>query len=189
MSVEVPVSDQAELRTKRLRLRALRDDDIDAFATMHADPRMMQFLAAPLSRAESEAALLRIVASTRKHGIGPWAVEVRDRAVFIGLVGLARSELEVSFAPCVEIAWRLASEYWGQGYASEAALASLEFAFKTLGLNEVLAWTTPSNSASRRVMEKIGMVRDPAEDFDHPRLPAGHPLRRHVLYRARAPSS
>ena len=86
----------------------------------------------------------------------------------------------------MEIAWRLASEHWGHGYATEAARASLEFGFKALGLTEILAWTTPSNTTSRRVMEKIGMVRDPFEDFDHPRLPAGHPLRRHCLYRARA---
>lgn len=184
---ELSVSEQPELRTTRLSLRAVRDDDIEAFATMHADPRTMQFLAAaPLSRAESEAALSRIIANTRKHGVGPWAVEVRERTGLIGLVGLSRSELEVPFAPCVEIAWRLAPEHWCRGYATEAALASLDFGFKVLGLTEVLAWTTPSNIASRRVMEKIGMARDPAEDFDHPRLAVGHPLRRHVLYRVRA---
>jgi ribosomal-protein-alanine N-acetyltransferase len=174
------------LQTARLRLRPLRDDDIEVFAAMHADPRMMKFLGPPLARAESEAALSRILTKTRKGGLGPWAVELHDREGLIGLVGLSRSELEVSFAPCVELVWRLAPECWSHGYATEAARASLDFAFKVLGLAEVLAWTTPSNVASRRVMEKVGMTRDSAEDFDHPRLPAGHPLRRHMLYRRRA---
>ena len=104
----------------------------------------------------------------------------------IAAAEVSRAALQVPFAPCIEVAWRLAPQHWGQGYATEAALASLSFAFGVLHLEEVLAWTTPANRPSRRVMEKLGMTRDPSEDFDHPGLPEGHPLRRHVLYRIRS---
>jgi RimJ/RimL family protein N-acetyltransferase len=177
------MSDLPPLHTDRLLMRPLRDDDIEAFAALHADPRMMQPLGGTLSRPQSEAVLARIRAKTATSGLGPWGVELPGRAGLIGLVGLARAELEAAFTPCVEISWRLAPAHWGQGYATEAARAALDFGFRTLALAEILAWTTPDNRASRRVMEKIGMARDPAGDFDHPRLPQGHPLRRHVLYR------
>jgi ribosomal-protein-alanine N-acetyltransferase len=174
------------LETPRLALRPLDEEDLAPFAAMHADARFMQYLAAPLSHAESAAALSRLRASYDDVGFGPWAVELREQPGLIGVVGLSRSQLEVSFAPCVEVVWRLAPAQWGRGYATEAARASLDYGFKVLRLLEILAWTTPANQASRRVMEKLGMTRDPSEDFDHPRLPGGHPLTRHVLYRARA---
>jgi arsenate reductase len=179
-------SESFVLQTPRLSLRPLRDDDLGAFAAMHADARFMQYLAAPLSQAESAGALSRLRASYDEVGFGPWGVELREQPGLIGVVGLSRSRLEVPFAPCVEIVWRLAPEHWGRGYATEAARAALGYGFTTLSLPEILAWTTPANQASIRVMEKLGMARDPSEDFDHPRLPVGHPLRRHVLYRARA---
>lgn len=101
----------------------------------------------------------------------------------MGLIGLSWSKDEIPASPCVEIAWRLAPEVWGKGYATEAARATLDYGFETLSMPEILAWTVPHNAASRRVMEKLGMTHDPSEDFDHPRLPEGHELRRHVLYR------
>lgn len=180
-----PAGGMPVVRTTRLILRPLRDDDLDAFAAMHADARFMRYLAPPLSRTESAAALTRIRASADEAGLGPWGVELLGRPGLIGIVGLSRSQLEVPFAPCVEVVWRLAPEHWGRGYATEAAQAALDFGFGVRGLPEILAWTTLANRASRRVMEKLGMTREPSEDFDHPRLPEGHPLRRHVLYRAR----
>jgi ribosomal-protein-alanine N-acetyltransferase len=173
------------IRTSRLMLRALSDDDLDGFAALHAEPRVMEKLGATLSRSESQVALTRIRSTVEGGGLGPWAVELVDGARFIGLVGLSRPTFEAAFTPCVEVVWRMLPEYWGNGLATEAARASLDFGFRVLGLPEILAWTTPDNVASRRVMAKLGMTHDAADDFDHPRLFSGHPFRRHVLYRAR----
>ena len=173
------------IRTPRLLLRALTADDLDGFAALHAEPRVMEKLGATLSRSESHVVLTRIKSTVEGDGLGPWAVELVDRARFIGLVGLSRPIFETAFTPCVEVVWRLLPEHWGKGLATEAARATLDFGFRVLGLPEILAWTTPDNVASRRVMAKLGMTHDAADDFDHPRLQAGHPLRRHVLYRAR----
>ena len=118
-------------------------------------------------------------------GYGHWAVEVRDAGEFIGFVGLAQPSFEAAFTPCTEIGWRLARSAWGRGYATEAARATLNVAFGPVGLDEVLSWTFEGNLPSRAVMERLGMTRDPADDFDHPRLPEGERLRRHVLYRIR----
>jgi RimJ/RimL family protein N-acetyltransferase len=175
------------LRTARLLLRRWRDDDVAAFAELSADPAVMQYLLPFADRAAMDA----WVAASRKHwqdyGFGLWVVELPDEAPMIGAVGLSNLRFSLPFAPAVEAVWRLARRYWGQGYACEAAQATIDDGFGRLGLNEVVAFTVPANRASRRVMEKLGMTRDPAEDFDfeHPRLPPGHPLRRHVLYRLR----
>ena len=118
-----------------------------------------------------------------RHGFGLWAVEVPGSAPFVGFVGLAVPRFEAHFAPCVEIGWRLAAEYWSRGYATEAASAVLAHAFGPLGLAEVVSFTAPANLRSRRVMERLGMTRSPADDFEHPGLSEGHPLRPHVLYR------
>jgi len=143
----------------------------------------MQYLPGALSRQASDALAARIAAQWDERGFGLWAVEVPGVAPFAGFVGLSIPSFEAPFAPCVEIGWRLAAPFWGRGYASEAARAALAFGFENLRLAEIVSFTTPDNLRSRRVMEKIGMLRDPADDFDHPALPAGHPLRRHVLYR------
>ena len=129
----------------------------------------------------------RIRAHFARHGFGFWAVEVPGVAEFIGLVGLAVPRFEAHFTPCVEIGWRLARAHWGRGYATEAARAALDFGFRDLNLDEIVAFTVPTNRRSRAVMERIGMTRSAADDFDHPAIPEGHPLRRHVLYRARRP--
>jgi RimJ/RimL family protein N-acetyltransferase len=150
---------------------------------LNADPRVMEHFPAPLSSEESDALVARIEAHFDQRGFGLWAVEVPDVAPFVGFVGLSVPRFEAHFTPCVEIGWRLAAEHWGKGYATEGARAVLAFGFETLALAEIVSFTTTGNVPSRRVMEKIGMTHDPADDFDHPALPAGHPLRRHVLYR------
>src|SRR3954447_2163393 len=153
------------------------------FAALNADPRVMAYYPRMLSRAESDALVARIRAHFARHGFGLWAVEVPGRAGFIGYVGLAVPRFEGPFTPCVEVGWRLAAEHWGRGYATEAASAVLAHAFGPLGLDEVVSFTAPANRRSLRVMERLGMTRSPADDFEHPSLPAGHPLRPHVLYR------
>jgi RimJ/RimL family protein N-acetyltransferase len=117
------------------------------------------------------------------HGFSPYAVEFRRDHTFIGFIGLNIPSFDALFTPCVEVAWRLDPEYWGQGLATEGARAVTEFGFQQLKLWEVVAFTVPANLRSRRVMEKLGMKHSSADDFDHPQLPTAHPLCRHVLYR------
>jgi RimJ/RimL family protein N-acetyltransferase len=172
-----------ELRTDRLILRRWLADDRVPFAQLNSDPRVMEFFPAALSREESDALADRIHAHFARHQFGLWAMEIPQRTAFAGFVGLAVPGFKAPFMPCVEIGWRLASEHWGFGYATEAARAVLTFGFDSLALDEIVSFTTPHNCRSRRVMERIGMVHNPADDFDHPGLPEGHPLRRHLLYR------
>lgn len=172
-----------ELRTERLLLRRWRADDRAPFAALNADPRVVELLPGPLSRADSDALASRIEAHFAARGFGLWAVEVPGEIPFAGFVGLAVPAFEAAFTPCVEVGWRLAAACWGRGYATEAARAALDFGFARLGLAEIVSFTVPANVRSRRVMERLGMTHDPADDFDHPALPAGHPLRRHALYR------
>ncbi|MFZ1429726.1 MAG: GNAT family N-acetyltransferase [Geminicoccaceae bacterium] len=171
------------ITTARLRLRLWREQDLPAFAALNADPRVMEHFPGTLSSTDSDAMAARHRAHLAAHGFGLWAVEVPGRAAFIGCVGLAVPRFAAHFTPCVEIGWRLAAEHWGQGYATEAAAAVLGHAFGRLGLEQVVSFTVPANLRSRRVMERLGMTRAPADDFDHPSLPEGHPLRPHLLYR------
>jgi ribosomal-protein-alanine N-acetyltransferase len=172
-----------ELRTGRLLLRAWRDEDLTPYAAMCADPRVMEHFPSTLTRQESDAQVENIRRHFAEHGFGLWAVEVPGVAPFIGFTGLAVPRFEAHFTPCVEVGWRLAAEHWGHGYATEAARAAVRFGFEGLGLGELVTFTVPANVRSRRVMEKLGFTHEPAEDFEHPRLPEGHGLRRHVLYR------
>ena len=172
-----------ELQTDRLYLRRWRDEDREPFAALNADPRVVEFLPGPLTRAESDARIDRIEAHFQKHNFGLWAVEIPSVVPFAGFIGLSIPGFEASFTPCVEIGWRLAPDYWNQGYATEGAQAALAFGFMSLQLEQIVSFTVPDNLRSRRVMEKIGMVHSASEDFDHPLLPEGHRLRRHVLYR------
>jgi RimJ/RimL family protein N-acetyltransferase len=167
----------------RLRLRRWRDEDRDPFAAMNADARVMEFFPSTLGRAASDALADRIEAHFRERGFGLWAVEVPDVADFIGFTGLSVPRFEAPFVPCVEIGWRLAAQHWGKGYATEAARLALGYGFETLELSEIVSFTATTNLRSRAVMERLGMRRDPADDFDHPALSEGRPLRRHVLYR------
>ncbi len=174
------------LTTPRLLLRAWRDDDLAAFEAMAADPAVMEFLPSLREPGALEAWVSRLKSHWREHGFGRWTVELPGKAGFAGIVGLAWVPYEAHFTPAVEIAWRLARPYWGCGYASEAARAALDYGFLGLGLAEIVAVTVPANSRSRRIMQRLGMTHDPADDYDHPNLPDG-PLKRHVLYRLRNP--
>ncbi len=171
------------LETNRLVLRAWRDDDLAPFAAMNADPEVMRHFPARLTPAQSDALVAAIRRHFAGHGYGLWAVEVRESGSFAGFTGLSVPRFAAAFMPCVEVGWRLAREHQGRGYATEGALAAVAHGFGTAGLDEIVSFTTVGNTASRRVMEKLGMTRDPAEDFDHPSVAPGSPLRRHVLYR------
>jgi len=177
------VTDIAELRTERLVLRPWRTSDRALFAALNADPVVMEHFIAPLNRAESDALADRIEADLAAHGWGLWAAEVPGRFEFIGFIGLAVPGFEAPFTPCVEVGWRLCQSAWGHGYAPEGAAEALRFAFDELELDEVVSFTSVGNAKSRRVMEKVGMTRDPNDDFDHPRVAPGHRITRHVLYR------
>jgi RimJ/RimL family protein N-acetyltransferase len=181
-----------ELRTERLLLRRWREDDRAPFAALNADPVVMEHFLATMTRAESDAFVDRIEAELDEVGYGLWAVEVvgsAQAAAFVGYVGLHRVPFAAHFSPtadgspAVEVGWRLAREHWGRGYATEAARAAVAHGFDAARLDEIVSFTTLANERSWHVMEKLGMTRDPADDFDHPNVPAGHRLRRHVLYR------
>ena len=171
--------------TERLILRRWRDSDREPFAQMNADARVMEFMPSRLSREESDVLVERIEAHFRKHGFGLYAAELKRDHSFVGYVGLLVPAFQCAFTPCVEIGWRLAADYWGHGLATEGAQEIARYAFEEIGLEALVSFTVPGNLRSRRVMEKLGMTHSPAEDFDHPNLPEGHPLRRHVLYRLR----
>jgi RimJ/RimL family protein N-acetyltransferase len=192
-----------QLRSDRLLLRHWRAEDREPFAAMNADPEVMRHFPAPLSREQSDALAAREQAAISEQGWGLWAVEVADGgkagrgagaprgrdgapvATFAGFIGLAVPRFTAHFTPAVEVGWRLARPFWGHGYATEGARAALTYAFGELGLQEVVSFTTVANAGSRRVMERLSMTHDPADDFDHPGLPDS-PIRRHVLYRLRA---
>ena len=173
----------AKIGTERLILRNWRQSDREVFARMNADPAVMEHFPALLSRAESDALVDIAESHLEKLGFGPWAAELRETGEFIGYIGLVIPRLEAAFTPCVEIGWRLAREHWGRGLATEGARALVRHGFEVQGMNELVSFTVPANLRSLRVMEKLGMRRDPREDFDHPSIPQGNPLRRHVLYR------
>ncbi len=166
------------IKTKRLILRAWEEADFEPFARMNADPTVMQFFPSTLTREQSDALALRLSCEVIEKGFGLWAVSIPNVAPFAGFIGIGQE----SFLPFIDIGWRLARPFWGQGYATEGALASLHYGFNVAHLDKIAAFTAPSNQRSRRVMERIGLRHDPEGDFDHPRVPVGHPLRRQVLY-------
>lgn len=172
-----------ELHTPRLLLRRWREPDREPFAAMNADPEVARYLPAPLDRAQSDALLDRVEAGFDVYGFGLWAVQVRDTAELAGFTGLSVPLFEAPWQPSVEVGWRLAPHFWGRGYATEAATVALGHGFQALGLAHVVSFTAPANTRSVGVMSRLGMTRVPDGDFEHPRLPAGHPLRRHVTYR------
>ena len=174
------------LTTSRLRLRQWRDEDLEPYAALNADPRVREYFPSLLTRQESADSIKVIRDHWQRHGFGVWAVEVVGSAPFIGFIGLSVPSFDAPFTPCVELGYRLAFEHWKHGYATEGSRAALTFGFETLGLAEIVAMTAVHNERSRRVMERLGMRRNPADDFDHPNIVAGHPLRRHVLYRLSA---
>jgi RimJ/RimL family protein N-acetyltransferase len=176
-------SPQTILTTPRLILRRWQKSDHQPFAEMNADPRVMEFFPNRLTCEQSDRLVDRIEAGFAQHGFGLCAVELQSNHSFLGFIGLSVPNFEAHFTPCVEIGWRLAANVWGQGFATEGARAIAGYAFDTLKLDSLVSFTTEQNVRSRRVMEKIGMTFNPADSFDHPNLPEGHLLKRHVLYR------
>lgn len=171
------------LTTPRLILRPWRDSDAAPFAALNADARVMEYFPDTLSREQSDAMIERIRQHFATYHYGLWAAEERESSQFIGFIGLSNPPFTAHFTPCVEIGWRLAYDYWGKFYATEGATAALRYAFDTLQLAEIVAFTVPENQRSQNVMKRLGLTYNPNDDFNHPLLPEGHPLRRHVLYR------
>ncbi len=177
------------LRTDRLVLRPWCDEDLIPWAALNADPETMRYFPAPLTRSQSDRFVESMRRSLAHDGFCIWAVELVDdprrpgAAGFVGAVGLLRPRFEAHFTPCVEVGWRLARAHWGCGYATEAARAALDLGFGDLGLDEIVSFTAAVNAPSRAVMVRLGMHRDPADDFLHPRIPPDHRLQPHVLYR------
>lgn len=165
-------------------LRQWQDGDLEPFAALNTDAEVMRYFPAPLTRRESDALSLRQRNFIEQRGWGLWAVDVDG--LFAGFTGLAIPSFEAPFTPCVEIGWRLARAYWGQGIAYRAATLALEHAFTVLKLTEVVSLTAEANTRSRRLMERLGLVRDLHGDFLHPKIPEGHELCPHVLYRKTA---
>jgi RimJ/RimL family protein N-acetyltransferase len=172
-----------ELRTDRLRLHRWTDADRVAFAALNADPVVMEHFPSTLTLEQSNAVVDRAEAAFEKQGLGLWAVEVTESSLFAGYIGLWQATFEAHFTPAIEIGWRFAKEFWGNGYATEGARVVLADGFERLGVDEIVSFTATVNERSWRVMERIGMTHDPADDFDHPTLEPGHRLERHVLYR------
>lgn len=170
-----------EFDTERLRLRQWRDADRAPFAALNADPRVMRFFPAPLTREESDAMIDGCADGIAQRGWGFWAAEERASGALAGFVGLNVPRPDLPFSPCVEIGWRLAHDFWGRGYASEAARASLRIGFERLALPEIVSFTAVPNLPSEAVMQRLGMKPDGV--FEHPALPVGHALRLHKLYR------
>jgi RimJ/RimL family protein N-acetyltransferase len=175
------------LPTERLVLRRWRDADRAPFMAMNSDPTVMEYMPSVLSHGESDAMVDRIRLHFERHGFGLWVVELSGEAPFVGYVGLSAPGFDAHFTPAVEISWRLDVRFWRRGIVTEAARACVAFAFDDLGLAELVSFTVPGNVRSRRVMERLGFTTRAADDFDHPLLPEGHPLRRHVLYRLARP--
>jgi RimJ/RimL family protein N-acetyltransferase len=171
-----------EFDTERLRLRQWIESDREPFARLCADPRVMEFYPNILDRAASDAMVDRVQALINDRGWGLWAVELKADNQFIGYVGLHVPNYDLPCSPCVEIGWRLAYEYWGKGYATEAARGVLEVGFDRLKLPEIVSFTATINRRSYTLMERLGMIHQ-AKTFEHPLVPAGHILREHVLYR------
>ena len=171
------------IETERLILRRWKEEDLEPFAVLNANSKVCEFLPKTLTKKESDDLAAKIKTHFDKHGFGLFAIERKDSGAFIGFAGISVPGFEAHFMPAVEIGWRLDFPHWGKGFATESAKAVRDYAFDTLNLKELVSFTTVENKASRRVMEKIGMTHNQADDFDHPALPEGHALKPHVLYR------
>ena len=172
-----------ELATVRLRLRGFTDLDRGAFAAVNADPEVMRYMSRRLDRAQSDRFIDRILEGWTVHGFGLWAIQRVEDGAFLGFAGLSEPSFVAPFTPAIEVGWRLVRAAWGHGYATEAGAAALEFGFEVLRREEIVSFTAVDNERSRRVMERLGMTHDPADDFDYPLVAADHPIRRQVLYR------
>lgn len=176
----------ATLDTERLILRPWKYSDFEPFAEMSADQKVMEYFPSILDRKEAISLAERIQNEINEDGYGFWACELKRTHQFMGFIGIRSPRVQLPFSPCVEIGWRLAQRFWGQGFAVEGARKCLNYGFQELGLSEIVSFTYEGNFKSRRVMEKLGMIRDFQFDFDHPKVEDGHWLRPHVLYRIQA---
>lgn len=170
-----------EILTPRLKLREWQAEDKETFFQINSDPKVMEFMPKILSREESDNFIERIKLHFKEHDFGLFAVELITSNKFMGFVGLSIPQFQADFTPCVEIGWRLGTEYWGKGYATEGAKAVLNYGFQELKLSEIVSFTVPKNVRSRKVMERVGMRW--VDEFYHPLLPSGHPLSKHILYK------
>ena len=168
----------------RLGFRSWKPEDLEPFATLCADPEVMEFFPSVLTRGQTAAFIERINSHFAEHGYGWFAVELLEAKEFIGFIGIGHPRFESFFTPCFEIGWRLAKEYWNSGYATEGALACLDYAFNKLEATEVYSFTAKTNLKSEYIMQKIGMEK--AGEFEHPMLEEGSPLRLHVVYKCSA---
>ena len=175
--------DAQKILTDRLLLRAWVPEDREPFAAMNADPEVMEYFPSTLDRSESDELVDSIMTGFEGSGFGLWALELREGGHFIGFTGLSVASFEAPFTPAIEVGWRLARWAWGEGYATEAATAALDFGFSRAGLDEVVSFTTVSNLRSQAVMKRLSMTHDPTDDFEHPGVPLGHRMQPHVLYR------
>lgn len=173
----------SKIETERLVLRDWRDSDIEPFAELNADSRVMEFFPKPLTSDETEQMVALVRQGIRENGFGFWAMELKATGELLGFTGLWKPGFQAHFTPCVEVGWRMHWRHWGKGYATEAARASLDFGFESLDLEEIVSFTVVGNHRSRKVMERLGMTHEPKDDFDHPNVPEGSSLKRHVLYR------
>ena len=179
---DIAFADAPVLETERLRLRPWRSGDPDAFAALNADLRVMRYFPGPLTRTDSDALVASLQDRFRAWGFGFWAVETEDLP-FAGFIGLSRPAYEAPFLPAVEVGWRLDPKCWGRGLATEGARAAMAFGFERFGLDQVISVAPRANLPSIRVMERLGMTADPAEDFDHPALTDHPAIRRCALHR------
>ena len=176
---------KSSITTERLILRQWQQSDFEPFAVLNADPVVREYFLGVLTRQESDQEIVELSRHIDTHGWGFWAVSLRETDEFIGCIGLDEVYFKMSFSPAIDIGWRLAHNHWGKGYATEGALAALQYGFNTLGLKEIVAYTAERNYRSRHIMEKIGMHYDSHGDFDHPDFLDGHQHKRHVLYRCK----
>lgn len=175
------------LETERLIMRSWSKDDLLLFAKLNSNPKVMAHFPKTLTLEETEKMINVLEERFKKDGFSVFATELKATKEFIGFIGLNSPAYSTPFSPCVEIGWRIDEEFWNKGFATEGALACLKWGFETLGLKEIVSFTATSNKTSERIMQKIGMIRDMAGDFDHPSLTPDHPLSRHVLYRISNP--
>lgn len=174
------------IETERLILRTWRKEDAQTYFQINEDPKVAEFVRGPLTMEQINDFITAVNKQQEKHGYTLWAVQLKETGELMGFIGLNYTDWEAHFTPAVEVAWRLGSQYWGKGYATEGAKASLDYGFKQCGLKEIVSFTVPLNIRSIRVMEKIGLKRDMNGDFVHPKLSADHPLSQHILYRLTA---
>lgn len=172
------------IKTERLILRPWMESDLEPFALMNADPRVREYFFTLLTNEESNSSAADFQKGIEERGWGLWAAAlIDDPTEFMGFIGIAPTNFVAHFTPAVEIGWRLAYKFWGKGYATEGASAALKYGFETIGLDEIVACTTSENRRSQNVMKKLKTHYNPEDDFDHPRVPPGHKLTKHILYR------